>query len=882
MCAHTKSKQKFYLWRTCNFELLVLFAHLSSMSVVSQLEALKQRYDNKNATLRILFEQRLDRLRNNILDFIGNALRDDTVSVLNESATTRAFVVDRILELVSDNLESEKETTIFNLITNVNELTKQCDALKMHNERLKQEQESLVQTQQTVSHQNEEFAKLKQSVADKEIKIKAQCDELKCMKDELQIKTHELERQQSQTDQQHEHIATLHEKLEHSLKNLQAQQTKFEQHCIENKQLKTVHEKNQSELKKTYKQIEALRTSLMKSESERLVLRKQYMDIGNKLESITKDLSQQRSRFEKERKEKKETMLMLQGKLQQVLNENESLKSKLYKQSHSLSKKMKQELGKTKVLCDDVAMLRQQLESERNISKMYVDELQKLKVELHEKDDKLSASSQHLSHSLSSQKKKMHKYYQKMVDANMLKLRDEYELHIKELKDEYMHSLKQIQQIEQEKHVQQQSELLLKLKETEEEHNKENRKFIELEQQIQESEQKLEEHKSKQEALAAKAANLQTENQKLRESLLSKDDEMKGVQENLREAKQSFQRILEEKQEEHQELTEVVDKLKEQNESMQQSKHQEESKATAVQSDLKQNIEELTQKIETLSQQNDTAKRKLERQRNASQSNERVSWKYQQKLTLIGELCRNIQREIKNNKKELQYVKTSSILYLDKLFQHIQKAFYDIQYKSADYGMKREFTKSMIQFKQDQESKLQSIQAKMKEIESQRSTLEFEIEPHRLPPTKALNISGLENEMDTIRDQLARAKKALSPRQIKFNKISLPSSLASSATHSLFFDANNGNEKKNMERNKTEKQEKSKNDRDLNESHQSKKLLQPQPKHLKQAHDAFATASIRKLRDDLQSLEANYQRTKKEIKTKYSGKSSADSSSLIE
>merc|ERR1712045_795775 len=102
---------------------------LSIMSLASKLEAFKETYKNKNETLRILFEQRLDALRNNIIDFIGNALKDETAITLNKSDTTRGFVVDRILEIVSENLESEKETTIFKLINKLNEATKKSDQL---------------------------------------------------------------------------------------------------------------------------------------------------------------------------------------------------------------------------------------------------------------------------------------------------------------------------------------------------------------------------------------------------------------------------------------------------------------------------------------------------------------------------------------------------------------------------------------------------------------------------------------------------------------------------------------------------------------------------------------------------------------------------------
>ena len=343
-------------------------------------------------------------------------MHDETANILNQSDTTRAFVVDRILEVVSDNLESEKETTIYKLIQKVNDLTKKCDELSIENQRLTNDNQAFLNTQKVIDNNSEQLNKLKESIVDKELKIKSQTDKIKSIEDELKIKIHEFERQQSQSDQQHEHIQKLHEKLENTLKNLQDEQNKFakhkgkfEQYGMENKQLKQMNERYCHDLKQCNKQIESLRTSLMKSESERLVLRKQYMDIGQKLESITNSQNNQVKQFEQQQKEKNESIVEIKNKLQQLLLENEALKVKLHKQSHSLSKKMKQELGKTKVLCDDVSILRKQLESERNISKMYVDEIQKLKLEssqktmeLNQKSMEINDNQQHLKSFISS------------------------------------------------------------------------------------------------------------------------------------------------------------------------------------------------------------------------------------------------------------------------------------------------------------------------------------------------------------------------------------------------------------------------------------------------------------------------------------------------
>ena len=66
-------------------------------------------------------------------------------------------------------------------------------------------------------------------------------------------------------------------------------QTIFDQHSIENVNLKKVADQNKSDSKKHEKQIENLRKSLMKSESERLILRREYMEIGSTLKRIQRD-----------------------------------------------------------------------------------------------------------------------------------------------------------------------------------------------------------------------------------------------------------------------------------------------------------------------------------------------------------------------------------------------------------------------------------------------------------------------------------------------------------------------------------------------------------------------------------------------------------------
>merc|ERR1711933_198901 len=120
------------------------------------------------------------------------------------------------------------------------------------------------------------------------------------------------------------------------------------------------------------KQIEKLRQSLMRSESERLILRRQCMESENKMKMIETEQNNANEQMQQNEKKQSEQMQTMQKDFAEAMSENERLRKKMSKQKHSICAKM----GKAKVLSDDVMILRKQLAAERNLSKMYVDELQ--------------------------------------------------------------------------------------------------------------------------------------------------------------------------------------------------------------------------------------------------------------------------------------------------------------------------------------------------------------------------------------------------------------------------------------------------------------------------------------------------------------------------
>merc|ERR1712228_174183 len=153
------------------------------------------------------------------------------------------------------------------------------------------------------------------------------------------------------------------------------------------------------------------------------------METENRCELIANGQNKSLQQMQQNEKEKNEQMLTMQSDLNAARSENEALRKRMQKQSHAISKN----LGKAEVLSDDVLILRKQLKSERKLSKMYVDELQQIKME----------SKQQCNEE--KQSKKIHKFYQKMLGSNMSEMRKEYEARAIGMKEEWERRVNEIE-----------------------------------------------------------------------------------------------------------------------------------------------------------------------------------------------------------------------------------------------------------------------------------------------------------------------------------------------------------------------------------------------------------------------------------------------------
>merc|ERR1712176_500888 len=256
---------------------------------------------------------------------------------------------------------------------------------------------------------------------------------------------------------------------------------------------------------------------------------------------------------------------------------------------------MSKNMGKAKVLSDDVLILRKQLESERNISKMYVDELQKIKMELNAKRSEIHYSEE----TLSTQKKKMHKFYQKMVGLNVNEMREQYEAHMNEMKEEC-----------EERVIEMESKWLLKLKANENALNEQT--------------QACEEYKTKCEGLQLQMEQIQAENERLSERIISTQNENKKQ---CAEQSESMQRLL---REQAAQKDAMLNKLETQKDAMQQ--------CNAKEFEWKQKCEQMALKYKTMRQQNEGLKLKLTQTKSSKQRMEKYNLRYQQKLSVVRKL----------------------------------------------------------------------------------------------------------------------------------------------------------------------------------------------------------------------------------------------------
>ena len=374
--------------------------------------------------------------------------------------------------------------------------------------------------------------------------------------------------------------------------------------------------------------------------------------------------------------------------------------------------------------------------------------------------------------------------------------------------------------------------------------------------------------KVKEEGYKEELDKYQGENEKLRDELTEKSNVSKQTDTKQREQIESFERLLSDKVKEAEDLKVEIASMKKQQSALEQSQYDHSAKANSMQFDLKRNIENITFKLKETEKKNNELRSKVDQYKYNDKEIRKSNRKYRDRLTEIRSVCRNLRAEIRNQQNELSFVKSSFSMFMERISHEMTVSFNQIQTKSAkcilkkESGIQQQLNRSIKQLERNQDFKIKSIENQVQSVLIRNARKQREVEDKS--NMRSLDITGLENEMDTIRNQLGQAKSALSPRKIQFKKISagsLDSSIAMTKPRS------NGRKFKLPP---------------TPVPAVNQKVIAKPTKFVDK--DPFETSAIARLRNDLQSLETNYKHKKKVNKQRFksvSGHSLDSSASVI-
>ena len=358
--------------------------------------------------------------------------------------------------------------------------------------------------------------------------------------------------------------------------------------------------------------------------------------------------------------------------------------------------------------------------------------------------------------------------------------------------------------------------------------------------ELKEMTERIDAVQSREEGHKLEIVRCQEDNAKLRDEVTLKCSEMKEIELKHAEEITTLLDTVAAKQKEHSEMGEVVTALRRQKDAMEQNKFAMSVQSNQVQCDLKHSAEQRTLQLTESEVRNQAILGKLEKYRSTDKQIRQCALKYRGRLKGVTKLCHNLRLEIRTHKNELRFIKSSLAMFMERLFLEMSVSFNAIQAQSAkcilrkESGMQRELSKSISELKRfQQNSALKSMAKKVTSAQTQADLADSN--------GHALDIDELQDEVNTIRSQLDQAKIALSPKKLKFNKISagsIDSSVHSSAKQPTKAAA-------------------------------AQHTMQQRPKSSGR-RESFDSATIRKLRSDLQSLESTYKHTKQEAKRRYS------------
>merc|ERR1712013_783568 len=325
-------------------------------------------------------------------------------------------------------------------------------------------------------------------------------------------------------------------------------------------------------------------------------------------------------------------------------------------------------------------------------------------------------------------------------------------------------------------------------------------------------------------------AKFQLKNEELSGAVTAKSAELTQSERKHSEETAAMQRRAEAKEKEYLEMREIVCALRRQKEAMAQNKCAVSAQSKQRQFELTKNAEALTAQLNASETRNAAILGKLEKYRRSDAQIRQCALKYRGRLKRVHKFGRDLRLEIRSHKNELSFIKSSFAMFMERLFHEMGVSFNKIQAQSAKHRMKMEMKSESTEKRKSVKSEATS------QAMSQSAQTQCAVEMER---GNGLDIDELRDEVNTIRNELDRAKIALSPKKIKFNKISA-GSIDSSVTSSA---------------------------RQHTKSRARTSIQRPKSSRRR---ESFDTATISKLRTDLQSLESTYKHSKRETKRRYS------------
>ncbi|ETO22077.1 viral A-type inclusion protein [Reticulomyxa filosa] len=515
-----------------------------------------------------VIDARLKFLSKEVISYLSTSHLDETIQILSKSEETQKFVVERIIEIIQEKLQNEKESTILQLVEE-NQLlihsiqqykNQESSIINLKND--KKQIEAALKTTQTSHNELEKHLQQTERGLQEKTKI---TKEMGSYKYEMESCKKQLEALKAKVMEGHGDFDTL-KSINETLKA---------ENIMMEKELNSTKE----ELEKKKELIEKLNYSLMISETERLTLKDSYKELSGNVHQIketqqnqvqeinpfTSFASQLRhlqseevtnvkiKELHQQCEDQAKEIDLLTNKLKTTMEDSHALRvffivCASFTQKILKNSQLEKEVSKTGNLTNKNHELYEQLKLEQELNQKYSNEMEQLRNTLYVSfianyfyhymfyfDHVKNAIDTTKSEAIQKQFIDLKKYYQSLVDQNISQLKEEFEvflwentrtlfifstfldLRMKDVKEEYEETLASIHTAAEEKLADTQKEMSTELEMTTQELKSAKEANYKYEHLTAEFEKQLEEIVASNAALMEDLNHKQTEIEVLRQ-----------------------------------------------------------------------------------------------------------------------------------------------------------------------------------------------------------------------------------------------------------------------------------------------------------------------------------------------------------------------------